>query len=213
MKSAVVVCVSHLSRVQLCNPMDCSLPGSSVPGILQARTLDWIVMPSSIPTQEWKLHLLRSLALVLAPSGKPCSDLDLIKKGIGHLGSSAGKESACNAGNPGSIPAWGRSPGEGIDYPLQYSLASLVAPLVKKIHPQCGRAGFDPWVGKIPWRRVWQPTPVFLPGGCPWTDEPGGLQSMGLQRIGHNWVTKQSTKGHLSFICCCINLNGWHATF
>ena len=29
---------------------------------------------------------------------------------------------------------------------------------------QCGRPGFDPWVGKIPWRRKWQPTPVFLPG-------------------------------------------------
>ena len=29
---------------------------------------------------------------------------------------------------------------------------------------QCGRPGFDPWVGKIPWRRAWQPTPVFLPG-------------------------------------------------
>ena len=28
---------------------------------------------------------------------------------------------------------------------------------------QCGRPGFDPWVGKIPWRRAWQPTPVFLP--------------------------------------------------
>ena len=28
----------------------------------------------------------------------------------------------------------------------------------------CGRPGFDPWVGKIPWRRKWQPTPVFLPG-------------------------------------------------
>ena len=30
---------------------------------------------------------------------------------------------------------------------------------------QCRRPGFDPWVGKIPWRREWQPTPVFLPGG------------------------------------------------
>ena len=29
---------------------------------------------------------------------------------------------------------------------------------------QCGRLGFDPWVGKIPWRKKWQPTPVFLPG-------------------------------------------------
>ena len=42
------------------------------------------------------------------------------------------------------------------------------------------------WVGKIPWRRAWQPTLVFLPGESPWTEEPGGLQSMGLQRIGND---------------------------
>ena len=35
-------------------------------------------------------------------------------------------------------------------------------------------------------RRKWQPTPVFLPGESPWTEKPGGLQSMGLQRIGHD---------------------------
>ena len=35
----------------------------------------------------------------------------------------------------------------------------------------------DPWVGKIPWRRKWEPTPVFLPE-ISWTEEPGGLQSM-----------------------------------
>ena len=45
----------------------------------------------------------------------------------GFSGSSAGKESACNAGDPGLIPWLGRSPGEGIVYPLQYSWASLVA--------------------------------------------------------------------------------------
>ena len=45
--------------------------------------------------------------------------------------SSAGKESACNARDPSSIPGLGRSPGEGIGYPLQYSWASLVAQLVK----------------------------------------------------------------------------------
>ena len=44
---------------------------------------------------------------------------------------------------------------------------------------QCRRPGFDPWVGKIPWRRPWQLTLVFLPGDSPWTEEPGGLQSMG----------------------------------
>ena len=45
--------------------------------------------------------------------------------------SSADKESACNAGDPGLIPGLGRSAGEGIGYPLQYSWASLVAQLVK----------------------------------------------------------------------------------
>ena len=42
--------------------------------------------------------------------------------------------------------------------------ASLVAQIVKSVCLQCGRSGFDPWVGKIPWRRKWQPTPVLLPG-------------------------------------------------
>ena len=51
------------------------------------------------------------------------------------------------------------------------------------------RPVFDPWVGKIPWRRAWQPTPVFLPGESPRT-ETGGLQSTGLQRVRHDWVTK-----------------------
>ena len=48
-------------------------------------------------------------------------------------GSSASKQFACNAVNPGSIPASGRSPGEGIGYPLQYSWASLVAQWVKNL--------------------------------------------------------------------------------
>ena len=50
---------------------------------------------------------------------------------LGFPGSSAGKESTCNAGDPGWIPGSGRSPEEGIGYPLQYSWASLVAELVK----------------------------------------------------------------------------------
>ena len=48
-----------------------------------------------------------------------------------------------------------------------------------------GRLGFDPLVRKIPWRRTWQPTPVFLPGESPWTEEPGGLQFIESQRVGH----------------------------
>ena len=49
----------------------------------------------------------------------------------GFPDSSVGKESACNARDPGSIPGLGRSAGKGIGYPLQYSWASLVAQLVK----------------------------------------------------------------------------------
>ena len=50
---------------------------------------------------------------------------------LGFPGGSAGKESARNAGDLGSIPGLGRSPGEGLGYPLQYSWASLVAETVK----------------------------------------------------------------------------------
>ena len=41
--------------------------------------------------------------------------------------------------------------------------ASLVVQMVKNL-PQCRRPGFNPWLGKIPWRREWLPTPEFLPG-------------------------------------------------
>ena len=53
-----------------------------------------------------------------------------------------------------------------------------------------GDLGFDPWIGKLPWRRAWQPTPVFLLGEPPWTEEPGGLQSMGSHRVGRDWATQ-----------------------
>ena len=46
------------------------------------------------------------------------------------------------------------------------------------------RPGFDPWLGKSPWRRPWQPTPVLLAGESLWTEEPGVLQSMWSQRVG-----------------------------
>ena len=36
-------------------------------------------------------------------------------------------------------------------------------------------AMWETWVGKIPWKSAWQPTPVFLPGEFPWTEDPGGL--------------------------------------
>ena len=82
---------------------------------------------------------------------------------MGFPDSSAGKESTCNAGDPGSILVLGRSPGKGIGYPFQYSWASPVAQLVKNL-PAIERPGFDPCVGKIPLRRERLHTPVFWPG-------------------------------------------------
>ena len=64
----------------------------------------------------------------------------------GFPDSSTGTESACNAGEPGSIPGSGRSPGEGIGCPLQYSWASLVAQLVK--NPPAMQ---ETWVQSLGW--------------------------------------------------------------
>ena len=60
--------------------------------------------------------------------------------------SSIGKGSACNAGDPGSIPGSGRSAREGKGYPFQYSWASLVAKLVKSLP-----AMWDTWVQSLGW--------------------------------------------------------------
>ena len=49
-----------------------------------------------------------------------------------------------------------------------------------------GDLGCIPLLGRFPWRRAWQSTPVFLPGEAPWTEEPGMLQPTGLQRVGHD---------------------------
>ena len=79
---------------------------------------------------------------------------------VGFPDSSVGKESACNAGDPGSIPGLGRSAGEGIDYPLQYSWASLVAQLVKNLSAMQGT-----WVRSLGWEDPLEkqrlPTTVF----------------------------------------------------
>ena len=65
---------------------------------------------------------------------------------LGSLGSSAGKESACNAGDPGLIPGSGRSLDEGIGYPLQYSWASTVTHMVKNLP-----AMQETWVQSLGW--------------------------------------------------------------
>ena len=65
---------------------------------------------------------------------------------MGLLGCSAGKGSTCNAGDLGSIPGSGSSPGEGMGYPLQYSWASLLAQLVKNLP-----ATQETWIRSLGW--------------------------------------------------------------
>ena len=108
-------------------------------------------------------------------------------KNVSHLGfphSSAGKESTCNAGDPGLIPGSGRSPGEGIGYPLQYSWTSLVAQTVKNLPVMCetwiGSLGLDDFLEKgktthssiLAWR-------------IPWTIQSMGSQSQTQRRDFH----------------------------
>ena len=94
-------------------------------------------------------------------------------------GNSASKESACNAGDPGSIPRAGRSPGEVIDYPLQYYWASLAAQLVKN-----SSIVWETWVWSLGWEDLLEKGTAthfsILAQRISWT-----VQSMRLQRIRH----------------------------
>ena len=93
---------------------------------------------------------------------------------MGLLDSSAGKESTCNAGDPGSIPGLGSSPGEGIGYSLQFSWASLVAQLVK--NPPTMQ---ETWVrslgGKDPLEKGKATHSSILAWRIPWTDVVHGV--------------------------------------
>ena len=67
--------------------------------------------------------------------------------------------------------------------------ASLVAQWVKSLPAAQESHVWSLAWEDFPWRRKWQTTPLFLPGEFHGQREPGGLQSMGSQRVGHNWLT------------------------
>ena len=72
---------------------------------------------------------------------------------------------------------------------------------------QCGRSGFDPWVGKILWRRKWHPTPVLLPGKSHGWRSPVNY-SPGVVRVGHDWVI--SFHFYENWTLCCYSC--WPST-
>ena len=155
------MCAKSLqSYPTLSDPMDCSPPGSSIHGILQARILEWIDISSSRgssrPSDRTQVSCISCIAGGFFSAGLPGSPSFTYThthmhpykyKHTGLSGCASGEEYACKC----------------------------------RRHR---RHGFDPWVGKILWRRKWKPTLVFLPGE--FHGQRSRLQSMGLQKTGHN---------------------------
>ena len=110
---------------------------------------------------------------------------------LGFPDSSVGKESTCNAGDPGSIPGSGRSAGEGIGYPLQYSWSSPVAVAVAQLEKNLP-AMWETWVRALGWEDPLEKEKAthssILAWRIPWTEEPGGLQSMVSQRVRLDYI-------------------------
>ena len=105
----------------------------------------------------------------------------------GFPGGSEGKESACNAGDPGSIPGLGRSLGGGLGNPLQYSWASLVAQMVKNLPAmqELQETQVRSLSQEDPLEEGMATHSSIIAWRLPWTGEPGWLQFMGSQRVGH----------------------------
>ena len=138
----------------LCYSMDGSLRDSSVHGILQARILEWVAMPSSRGSSQPRS---RTLVSCIFCTGRrilyqcaTCEDYEL----GGHYRRS------------------------GLSNCINLSLFCSCSVFLKYLQPKgppqnigaltgqcksCKRCGVDPWVGKVPCKRKWQPTPVFLP--------------------------------------------------
>jgi len=72
-----------------------------------------------------------------------------------------------------------------------YSILKEINPEYSRIFLQCKRHGLDPWVMKSPWRRKWQPTPIFLPGKSHGQRNLAGCSPWGFKGVGHDLATKQ----------------------
>ena len=176
----------------LSDPVDCSLPGSSIHGIFQARVLEW----GAIAFSDHLCQRFSNQHCTLVPLSSWAYNAFFFLKEYRLL----------------------RMTTEG-----QVFASGLV--IKESICQRCRRHGFNPWVGKIPWRRKWQPITVFLPGEShgfmvdhsPWDHKesdmtectqiselsrhtsqgkPGFEGTMGLSSSWMGW-------SHLSE-CCCL---------
>ena len=91
--------------------------------------------------------------------------------------------------SPGEI-----SPQSPLASPATIGRHLLVTEVDKESACQCRRYGFSPWVGKIPWRSKWQPTPVFLPGKSYGQRSLEGYSPWGRKRVRHDSATNNNNK-------------------
>ena len=155
----------------LCNPIDYSLPGSTVRGISQARILERVAISfsrgSSWPRDQIHVSCTTGGFLPTELLGKPYSSSAIFQLLLYCLRE---KAMATHSSTLAWEIPWTEEPGR-----LQ-SMGSR-------------RVGHD-WETSLfifmHWRREWQPTPVFLPGESQ-EREPGGLPSIGSHRVGHDW--------------------------
>ena len=178
METCAVCSVAQLCPT-LCDPMEHGLPGFSVHGIFQTRQEYWsgLLFPSLGDLPDPGIELMFPALASGFFMAEPVNSKRLHFQTPSHweLGFSA----------------WTLAGRQSSAYSRDLSSCPLVAQLVKNLP-----AVQETWVHglvRIPWRRASQPTPVFLPGECPWTEESCRLQSMRSKRVGHNWVTKHST--------------------
>ena len=132
------VLVTH-SCLTLCDPMDCSLPGFSVHGILQTIILEWVAIPfsrgSSWPRNQTQVSCTPGRFFTIWPTREASSFIHVVAcvkiffflknfycSYMGFPCGSDGKESACNAGDLGLITEFGRSPGS--EDPLEEGMAT-----------------------------------------------------------------------------------------
>ena len=147
-------------------------PGSSVwgrgRGHCQSRTQRRVGLAGHF-LRVWLLHTRSSSTPRLGGKSSLGSDFP---------GSSAGKGSFCSAGDPSSIPGSGRSPGEGIGYPLQYSWASPVGSDGKESACHVGDLGSIPGLGRSPAGEYGNPFQC----SCP--ENPHGQRSLAGYSLG-----------------------------
>ena len=189
--------------------MDCSPPGSSVHGIFQTRILEWVAISfsrASSQSRGWtELTCIVGRFFTISATRKilwkerTISNVRRIAQFSHLINQPFIEHPECDAL---SFQQWS-SRNKGGVHSSNWTFYNLLGNVKKYrcLGPtlwlsgkestcQCRRHGFHPWVTKIPWRRNWQPTSVFLPrksqdrGDC-------GLQSVGLERVRHNWVTRQ----------------------